>query len=223
MSDASSVSSSFSAIASKLATKSMAVAAIAKEKSKVAATQLQEQSVGWRERAAEIKSDVSAKAKEAYEAARKTELYGKGASYFASSTGRRESYDSNSGGSYMASSTLSSRRSADMLAYPPVFGVPLSTALERSRIEGLEEDIPAIVYRCIEYIEDRALDEVGIYRLSGSSTAVASLKNAFNVGGDHELFESENTNDPNTVCSVLKAFFRECEYIPSWPIHGAVH
>jgi RalA-binding protein 1 len=43
--------------------------------------------------------------------------------------------------------------------------------------------LPAIVFRCIEYLEaKKAAEEEGIYRLSGSSAVIKALKDRFNHG-----------------------------------------
>jgi RalA-binding protein 1 len=60
-----------------------------------------------------------------------------------------------------------------------VFGVPLEESLEISQICNL----PSIVFRSIEYLEAKKADqEEGIYRLSGSSAVIKSLKDRFNAG-----------------------------------------
>jgi len=60
-----------------------------------------------------------------------------------------------------------------------VFGVTLDEALEVAEIDNL----PAIVYRCIQYLELKKADqEEGIYRLSGSSAVIKNLKDRFNNG-----------------------------------------
>lgn len=62
-----------------------------------------------------------------------------------------------------------------------VFGVSLERAVSLSRVCE-HYDLPAIVHRCIEYMEARdALTEEGIYRLSGSATQVKLLKKRFNT------------------------------------------
>jgi RalA-binding protein 1 len=60
-----------------------------------------------------------------------------------------------------------------------VFGIPLQESLGIAQIANL----PAIVFRCIEYLEAKKADqEEGIYRLSGSSAVIKSLKDRFNTG-----------------------------------------
>jgi RalA-binding protein 1 len=60
-----------------------------------------------------------------------------------------------------------------------VFAVPLEQALAVAQIANL----PAIVFRCIEYLEAKNSDqEEGIYRLSGSNVVIKSMKDRFNAG-----------------------------------------
>ena len=70
---------------------------------------------------------------------------------------------------------------AAMPTYIPraVFGVSLEESLDVAQIASL----PAIVFRCIQYLEaKKAEQEEGIYRLSGSSAVIKSLKDRFNAG-----------------------------------------
>lgn len=60
-----------------------------------------------------------------------------------------------------------------------VFGIALQDSLAIAQIANL----PAIVFRCIEYLEAKKADqEEGIYRLSGSSAVIKNLKDRFNTG-----------------------------------------
>jgi len=60
-----------------------------------------------------------------------------------------------------------------------VFGVPLEISLSVAQIA----DLPAVVFRCIEYLEGKnAEQEEGVYRLSGSSNVIKGLKDRFNLG-----------------------------------------
>lgn len=105
-----------------------------------------------------------------------------------------------------------------------VFGVPLEDALEVSQICNL----PAIVFRSIQYLEAKKADqEEGIYRLSGSSAVIKSLKDRFNTGtylspryhlpiithliieGDVDLLASDEYWDPHAIAGLLKSFLRE--------------
>lgn len=99
----------------------------------------------------------------------------------------------------------------------PVFGVPLKEAVAISRIRpGLE--LPAVVYRCVEYLEAKVRDdsfnvpcivlttvlqnaeqEEGIFRLNGSANVIRQLKERFNAEGDVPLLSSNEYYDPHAV------------------------
>ncbi|KAI8882577.1 RhoGAP-domain-containing protein [Backusella circina FSU 941] len=91
----------------------------------------------------------------------------------------------------------------------PVFGVPLEEAVRVSRVaEGYE--LPAIVYRCIEYLDAmNAVLEEGIYRLSGSNATIKALRERFNREGDVNLLETKDSYDIHVVAGVLKMWLRE--------------
>lgn len=83
----------------------------------------------------------------------------------------------------------------------PVFGVPLHEALAVSQIA----ELPAVVYRCIEYLEAKEAEkEEGIYRLSGSSAVIKALKDRFNTEGDVDLMREGETVDPHAIAGLLK-------------------
>ncbi|CAG8553445.1 16465_t:CDS:2 [Acaulospora colombiana] len=89
-----------------------------------------------------------------------------------------------------------------------VFGVPLEQAISVVRIkEGYE--LPAVVYRCIEYLDAKnASEEEGIYRLSGATATIKLLKERFNTEGDVDLL-SEGGYDVHAVAGLLKLYLRE--------------
>jgi hypothetical protein len=63
-----------------------------------------------------------------------------------------------------------------------VFGVPIQETLAVAQIANL----PAIVFRCIQYLETKhAEHEEGIYRITGSSAVIKALKDRFNAGTCH--------------------------------------
>ena len=108
-----------------------------------------------------------------------------------------------------------------------MFGTALEESLEVAQIANL----PAIVFRCIQYLEvGKADQEEGIYRLSGSSAVIKSLKDRFNLGrfalpttaieklnldangsteGDVDLLASDEYWDPHAIAGLLKTFMRE--------------
>ncbi|KAI8067908.1 hypothetical protein BC940DRAFT_354536 [Gongronella butleri] len=91
-----------------------------------------------------------------------------------------------------------------------VFGVPLDEAIQVSRIAP-QYELPAIVYRCIEYLEAKnAAQEEGIYRLSGSAAKIKKLKERFNQEGDIQLLDSdEYKHEVHAIAGLLKMWFRE--------------
>ncbi|PPQ72546.1 hypothetical protein CVT24_004884 [Panaeolus cyanescens] len=87
-----------------------------------------------------------------------------------------------------------------------VFGVPLEDSLEVAQ----KCNLPAIVFRAIEYLEAKKADqEEGIYRLSGSSAVIKSLKDRFNNEGDVDLLASDEYWDPHAIAGLLKSYLRE--------------
>ncbi|KAF8623929.1 hypothetical protein AX17_007257 [Amanita inopinata Kibby_2008] len=87
-----------------------------------------------------------------------------------------------------------------------VFGVPLEESLEVAQICNL----PAIVFRAIQYLEAKdAEQEEGIYRLSGSSAVIKSLKDRFNLEGDVDLLASDEFWDPHAIAGLLKSYLRD--------------
>lgn len=63
-----------------------------------------------------------------------------------------------------------------------VFGVSLEEAVRVSRISK-NYHLPAIVFRCIEYLDAKnAVLEEGLYRLSGSNIVIQNLKKRFDQG-----------------------------------------
>ncbi|KAH7913071.1 hypothetical protein BJ138DRAFT_1111799 [Hygrophoropsis aurantiaca] len=87
-----------------------------------------------------------------------------------------------------------------------VFGIPLEESLEVAEIARL----PAVVFRCIQYLEaKKAEQEEGIYRLSGSSAVIKGLKDRFNTEGDVDLLASDEYWDPHAIAVLLKSYLRE--------------
>ncbi|KAI8343875.1 hypothetical protein BC941DRAFT_407203 [Chlamydoabsidia padenii] len=91
-----------------------------------------------------------------------------------------------------------------------VFGVSLDEAVQVCRISQ-EYELPAVVYRCIEYLEAKdAAQEEGIYRLSGSAFKIKKLKEKFNQEGDVKLLDLEEYNhEVHAIAGLLKMWLRE--------------
>ena len=91
-----------------------------------------------------------------------------------------------------------------------VFGVPLIEAVEFARPADVATELPAVVYRCIEYLlAKNAVAEEGIFRLSGSNTVIKALKDRFNTEGDINLLADGKYHDIHAVASLLKLYLRE--------------
>ncbi|KAI9693958.1 MAG: hypothetical protein M1822_003229 [Bathelium mastoideum] len=89
------------------------------------------------------------------------------------------------------------------------FGAPLSEAVYYSPPENVDVNLPAVVYRCLEYlIERNAANEEGIFRLSGSNLVIKALRERFNTEGDVRLMEGPYY-DIHAVASLLKLYLRE--------------
>lgn len=92
----------------------------------------------------------------------------------------------------------------------PAFGAPLGEAVRYNHPVNVDIELPAVVYRCIEYLDAKnAATEEGIFRLSGSSVVIKALKERFNTEGDIALVTDEQYYDIHAVASLLKQYLRE--------------
>ena len=91
------------------------------------------------------------------------------------------------------------------------FGAPLADAVEHCGPRDIDVCLPAVVYRCLEYLERKdAWREEGIFRMSGSNVVIKSLKKRFNAEGDFDfLGPDEPYFDVHAVASLLKLYLRE--------------
>ncbi|KAJ1548235.1 hypothetical protein HK096_008281, partial [Nowakowskiella sp. JEL0078] len=90
-----------------------------------------------------------------------------------------------------------------------IFGAPLEIAVSLSRIIDTIP-LPAVLYRCIEYLEaNNMADEEGIYRLSGTSSAIAALRDRFDTEYDVDLLGSGEYIDIHVIAGLLKLYLRE--------------
>ena len=91
-----------------------------------------------------------------------------------------------------------------------VFGIPLAEAVEFCMASGTDVCLPAVVYRCLEYLEAKeASGEEGIFRLSGSNVVIKALRERFNLEGDLDLLATGQYYDVHAVASLLKLYLRE--------------
>ncbi|KAK0100293.1 hypothetical protein ONS96_007574 [Cadophora gregata f. sp. sojae] len=92
----------------------------------------------------------------------------------------------------------------------PVFGSPLGEAVRYNHPADVQIELPAVVYRCIEYLDAKnAAGEEGIFRLSGSNVVIKQLRERFNVEGDVNLVTDDQYYDIHAVASLLKLYLRE--------------
>uniref|UniRef100_A0A673B8V0 ABR activator of RhoGEF and GTPase n=1 Tax=Sphaeramia orbicularis TaxID=375764 RepID=A0A673B8V0_9TELE len=84
-----------------------------------------------------------------------------------------------------------------------VFGVKISVVTKRERSK-----VPYIVRQCIEEVEKRGIDEVGIYRISGVATDIQALKSAFDTN-TKDILVMLSDMDINAIAGTLKLYFRE--------------
>ncbi|KAE8348691.1 hypothetical protein BDV28DRAFT_152586 [Aspergillus coremiiformis] len=92
----------------------------------------------------------------------------------------------------------------------PVFGIPLAEAVQFCAPQGVGLDLPAVAYRCIEYLKAKGAEsEEGIFRLSGSNIVVKALKERFNTEGDVDFLTGDQYYDVHAVASLFKQYLRE--------------
>ncbi|KAF2221583.1 hypothetical protein BDZ85DRAFT_201435, partial [Elsinoe ampelina] len=107
--------------------------------------------------------------------------------------------------------SMSQKEQGESPAPRAVFGAHLAEAVEFAAPTDVPVRLPAVVYRCIEYLRAHdAIHEEGIFRMSGSNLVIRGLKERFNSEGDvHLLAAGEQMYDIHAVASLLKLYFRE--------------
>ncbi|ORX62644.1 hypothetical protein DM01DRAFT_1314168 [Hesseltinella vesiculosa] len=84
-----------------------------------------------------------------------------------------------------------------------IYGIPLGQLFMRDHGK-----LPYPLTACIEEIERRGLDEVGIYRVAGSGAMVQQLKKEFNTSS-HVNLDIDYYPDINVIADALKQFIRD--------------
>ncbi|OCF43349.1 hypothetical protein I317_02787 [Kwoniella heveanensis CBS 569] len=70
--------------------------------------------------------------------------------------------------------------------------------------------LPAVVVRCVEYLEIWGPKEEGIFRISGRSSHIAKLRKEFDAGADIDLAQCHPGDlDPHAVAGLFKSYLRE--------------
>ena len=80
---------------------------------------------------------------------------------------------------------------AQVILLPSLFGMPLQEAVETSLPSALPFIVPSIVWTCCDYIDKNGLQEVGIYRLSGSLSCINDIRTSFTVSYEYEIQEKD--------------------------------
>jgi RalA-binding protein 1 len=131
-------------------------------------------------------------------------------SFFGFGTKPRVSTDSQDTGANDSSSNLSQMAYEQHGPIRPVFGAPLGEAVRYNHPADYRIELPAVVYRCIEYLDAKnAAGEEGIFRLSGSNVVIKQLRERFNTEGDVNLITDDQYYDIHAVASLLKLYLRE--------------
>ncbi|KAJ3066981.1 hypothetical protein HDU98_009783, partial [Podochytrium sp. JEL0797] len=93
----------------------------------------------------------------------------------------------------------------------PLFGTPLPLAVSLSHLPH-SPHLPSPLSRCLDFLHSPTashLHEEGIYRLSGSTTAIQALKVQFDQTGDVDLLAMGKGVDVHCVTGLLKLYLRE--------------
>ncbi|KAM5157693.1 rho GTPase-activating protein 21 isoform 2-T2 [Mantella aurantiaca] len=69
--------------------------------------------------------------------------------------------------------------------------------------------IPWIVDTCCRLVEERGLENTGIYRVPGNNAAIASMQEELNKGMADVDLQDDKWKDLNVISSLLKSFFRK--------------
>ncbi|XP_017465507.1 PREDICTED: rho GTPase-activating protein 100F isoform X2 [Rhagoletis zephyria] len=108
--------------------------------------------------------------------------------------------------------TLYRRRGLPSLraGYPILFGADLETVVNReSKGAPGSAPVPIVLRRCVEEVERRGLDIIGLYRLCGSATKKRLLREAFERNSRAVELSPEHVPDINVITGVLKDYLRE--------------
>ncbi|XP_075068069.1 rho GTPase-activating protein 21 isoform X2 [Mixophyes fleayi] len=69
--------------------------------------------------------------------------------------------------------------------------------------------VPLIVDLCCKLVEERGLENTGIYRVPGNNAAIASMQEELNKGCSDIDLQDDKWRDLNVISSLLKSFFRK--------------
>ena len=103
-----------------------------------------------------------------------------------------------------------------------LFGVDVETVVNR---ESSGSSIPLIIKRCVEEVEKRGLELVGIYRLCGSAVRKKMLREAFEKNAWLVDLSAEHVPDINVISSKLyfTCSFAICKYDVIFALLKLIH
>lgn len=96
-----------------------------------------------------------------------------------------------------------------------VFGIDLTTLLTAH-----SASLPFVITKCAVEVEARGLTTEGIYRVSGFSDEIESLKMALDTDGEKADLSEDSYNNINVVAGALKMYLR---FLPIPLITFTVH
>ncbi|KAH8179733.1 rhoGAP domain-containing protein [Sarocladium implicatum] len=134
--------------------------------------------------------------------ARKRSFFGFGPKARSSSDGQESLFGSDAGATPPQNAYHGPVRQA--------FGAPLAEAVRFNPPSDTNVPLPAVVFRCIQYLDAKnAVLEEGIFRLSGSNLVIKQLRERFNQEGDINLLSDDQFYDMHAIASLLKLYLRE--------------
>ncbi|KAK0392504.1 hypothetical protein NLU13_1999 [Sarocladium strictum] len=134
--------------------------------------------------------------------ARKRSFFGFGPKTRSSSDGQESLFGSDTGATPPQNAYHGPVRQA--------FGAPLAEAVRYNSPTDANVPLPAVVFRCIQYLDAKnAVLEEGIFRLSGSNVVIKQLRERFNTEGDINLLSDDQFYDMHAIASLLKLYLRE--------------
>ncbi|XP_053603045.1 rho GTPase-activating protein 100F isoform X1 [Plodia interpunctella] len=101
------------------------------------------------------------------------------------------------------------RPAQSRLSPPPLFGAELEAVIAREVRPPHAPPVPLIVRRCVEEIERRGLDIIGLYRLCGSASKKRILREAFERNPRGVELNPDSVPDINVITGLLKDYLRE--------------
>jgi len=87
----------------------------------------------------------------------------------------------------------------------PIFGAPIEDLV--SRPDACVDGVPKFIISALEYIQINALDEEGLFRISGSLETIKTMRNEIDKGIEMDFTKSATS--PHNVTGLVKLFLRE--------------